>query len=531
MHHPCLRALAALSVVVGASAAHADEPADTSPDASVDAETTVDAQILPLEPGPHIPAYEPLATFEPGGTQIQLRLMARETIEAVGDFEVDRDGETFAPDPVANTTVRLGGSFDSRRAFAPVGVFVEVEGDVVTGVHVGSTTGSELADDLPNDDELATELRKAWARFSVTQYAHLMGGVMMSHWGLGLLANDGDHGWAPGNAYFSDPRGGDRVLRGALMIGPFSDQQIAIIGAYDVVLDDDVLRGDDEATQMIGSVVWGYNQPTNAGAYVVMREQETSDGDVTEVIVIDAAGAHEQAIGDAGVLSVAGEIAGIIGTTELSPSVDFPENDVRQMAAAVRGEWAARRWGVVLDGVYASGDRNFDDGEQTGFRLDDNYHLGQLLHRYVWTAWTARGVVTASDPDLVGVPADDLERLTSRGSVTNVVALFPRGLWRPITELEIYGGPLLAWSATDAADPFNTRIAGGDPRNALDGDPGAYLATELDLGVRYRRVMAGTELVMGVEGAALLPGPGMQNAAGESPGTVLGGRFMISYRL
>jgi hypothetical protein len=411
-----------------------------------------------------------------------------------------------------------------------VGLLIEVESDIVTGVHTGSTTGDALADDLPNDDELATELRKAWARFSVTQYAHLMGGVTMSHWGLGLLANDGDHGWAPGNAYFSDPRSGDRVLRGSMMVGPFTDQHIAIVGAYDVVLDDDVLRGDDEATQMIGSLMWGAGQPTNVGAYVVLREQVASDGDVTEVMVIDAAGAHET-FGMAGTFSIAGEVAGIIGTTDLSPSVDFPQTDVRQLGAAVRAGWDAWRWGVVMDGVYASGDRNFDDGEQTGFRMDDNFHLGQLLHRYIWTAWTARGVVTASDPDLVGVPAEDLERLTSRGAVTNVVAVFPRAWWRAMPGLEVYGGPLLAWSATDAADPFNTRIAGGDPRNALDGDPGAYLATELDLGVRYRRVMAGTELVVGVEGAVLLPGAGMQNAEGEAPGSVLGGRFMLSYRL
>ena len=53
-------------------------------------------------------------------------------------------------------------------------------------------------------------------------------------------------------------------------------------------------------------------------------------------------------------------------------------------------------------------------------------------------------------------------------------------------------------------DPLNTRFNGGIAKNALDGSPGDYLGTELDVGVRQRLLLGGTELTVGVEGAVLM---------------------------
>ncbi len=483
-----------------------------------------------------------LLAWSPGGTSIVLSLMLRERIEAVGGFEVDRYGSRFEPDPVADGTVRLGAHFDSRMAWAPIGLGVDYEHDLVTGVQTGSTEDADLAANLPNDGSTGHELRQASLRLSFGRYMHLTGGVMTSHWGLGLVANDGAHGWAPGNASFSDPRSGDRVLRGALVLGPFCDQNLALIvaadrvGAFNDLSDPGVFTGDDalfdgdEAQQVVASLVWGFRQPTWAGVYAVVREQEAASGDVTRVVVVDAAGAMERELPDASTLSVGAELAFITGTTDLAPSTDFPENDVSQGAAAVRVLWGRSRWGLAFDGTWASGDANNDDGEQTSFRLDRNYHVGLILHRYLQAAWTARGAITAADPDLVGVPSEDLDRLPTRGNATNLLAFFPRAWYRPHETVEIYAGPLFALSSTDFADPFNTRIDGGDPRNALGGDPGRYLGTELDLGVRYRQELAKTTLTIGAEGAALLPGSGLDGPSG-SPGTLLAGRFMLSWEL
>lgn len=63
---------------------------------------------------------------------------------------------------------------------------------------------------------------------------------------------------------------------------------------------------------------------------------------------------------------------------------------------------------------------------------------------------------------------------------------------------------------------MNTRFAGGAPRNALNGAPGSLLGVGIDLGARYRMLLWGSELTVGVEGAVLLPGDAFTDAAGNT---------------
>ncbi len=481
--------------------------------------------------------------WTPGGTRLRLSVGLHQEVEGTRGFAVDAYGNRFEPGAGGRGNVRFGAEFDSQLAWAPVGLGVKFEHDLVTGMEFGSTAESLLAPDLPASDDLRTELREASLRFSVTRYVHLMGGVQTSHWGLGLVANDGRQTWAPGNARFVSAVSGDRLVRGALMLGPFTDQALTIIGAVDHVGDfdgieeDEVLSGDDalfegdRAEQAVAALVWGFRKPTWAGAYAVLRRQTAADGAVTEVAVIDVAGAWTRSLADESTLTIAGEVAGIVGSTDLSPLVESPRSDVRQLGGGLHASWARARWGVVFDGTYASGDAAFDDGEQTAFRADRNYQMGMVFHRWVQAAWTARGQVTAADPNLVGVPAEDLERLPTRGSASNLIAVFPRAWVRPVDALEIYGGPMLAWSATDLADAFNTRIAGGDPRNALDGDPGRFLGAEFDLGIRTAHRLSGTLLSAGVEGGLLVPGSALDDAQGDGPGVLWAGRFVFDWSL
>ncbi len=133
--------------------------------------------------------------------------------------------------------------------------------------------------------------------------------------------------------------------------------------------------------------------------------------------------------------------------------------------------------------------------------------------------------------DLVGYAPADLERFPTRGSASNTIAIFPRGYVRPMRGLEVYAGPLMVFAPSVPTDPFNTKMAGGESRNALDGDPSHYLGTEVDLGARFRMLMGGTELTLGVEGGLFIPGAGLQDKAGDSMDLVYGGRIMLGYRL
>jgi hypothetical protein len=204
---------------------------------------------------------------------------------------------------------------------------------------------------------------------------------------------------------------------------------------------------------------------------------------------------------------------------------------LRQIGGAVRAAARGRHGGAVLDMLFASGDGNPDDDLQTTFKADPNFETGLLLYRQVLAAQTGRAPITAGDPDLVGVPSPGLERVPTRGSPTNSIAVFPRAYVRPIDGLEAYGGALLAWSHAPLYDPLNTRVAGGAFRNALGGAPGNWLGAELDLGARYRMLIRGTELTVGVEGAVFFPGDAFTRADGTPMDPVLGGRALFNYRL
>jgi hypothetical protein len=225
------------------------------------------------------------------------------------------------------------------------------------------------------------------------------------------------------------------------------------------------------------------------------------------------------------------EFAYLTGTTTLTTTGSYPRQDVQQLGVLTRNSVDLGGFGFALDGAFASGDRNADDGAQNGFRADPNADMGLLLFRQVLAAQTARGVATASNPQLVGAAVPGLERLPTRGAFTNTLSVFPRAFWQLHEGVELYGGVLLAWSAVPLSDPFNSRLAGGALRNALDGRPGGLLGTEFDVGARARFLLWGSELMVGVEGGLLMPGGSFHTASGQTMGNVTGGRVMLGYRL
>jgi hypothetical protein len=207
-------------------------------------------------------------------------------------------------------------------------------------------------------------------------------------------------------------------------------------------------------------------------------------------------------------------------------------NEVVQAALAARVKITNPRGGGVLDLVAASGDQNFDDGKQTAFKADPNFEMGLLMFRHVLSAQTARAPATASDPNLVGVPNEDLDRFPTRRSVSNTYAVFPRGWFRLAQGLEVYGGPLLAWGEVPVADPRNSRFNGGYPANLLGSQAGGrFLGVEADVGLRGTMVLEGAELMLGAEGGALFPGEGLQGPGGVGFHTIYGGRLLARLRL
>lgn len=468
---------------------------------------------------------------EPTPVGLTAKVRARVSLLAVGDVPTDRDGTTYHLPATLDTQFRLRADYKvALGADKGHQLALAYEHDLMSGVVLGGADFEGI--DAPyTSDADKHQLRVASLRLTLGEAFTVALGAMTSHWGLGLLANDGAHGYAPGSALFSDPRGGDRVLRALLGTGFAKDLPLFFFVAADKVLGDDVLILDDEAHQFVAGLM--LNPPSadeHLGLYGVVRSQEASDGDKTEVKVIDLYGRFQRNV-DIGTFRAELEAALIFGTTDLGPTPDHPTHDVLQFGAAARLALDLCAGGFALDILYASGDAAFDDDTQSGFRVDKNFDLGLLMNDVVLAARTSRTPIRAADPELVGVPSEDLDRLPTRGSATNTLSFFPRAWYRPIDGLELYGGLLVALSASDESDAFNARLEGGAPTNALGGESALYLATEIDLGVRVATLLWGTRLELGLEGAILFPGSGLTGPDGLGEDTILGGRAILTYEL
>ena len=532
--------LVSLTALFGASTVRADEPAP-APSSAAPAERML-ADVEPPSDPADTPApavrvlgearsYTPLLRFRPKGLTLQGDFLLAFRGEGISTFPVDRDGSGFQAGAVLAPMLRAGVRFDTGEVLKHVNLHVEYEHDLPTGYWTSDTPIQGV--EMPGSAPIEQQLRKLYLRASLGPYLHVGGGFMTNQFGLGLLANDGAQGnWTPGSARFADNRGGDRVLRGFVGTGPLTDAGLTATFAIDKVQGDDVMLPGDEAYQIIGTASVGYGKPWGAGIFVVQRHQDAAGGARTDATVVDLTARYGW-MRPPWVMSysIEGEVAFVTGETTLAPTADFPVHRLRQVGAVVRAAARGNHAGGVLDFLYLSGDGNPDDEVQSAFKADPNFETGLLLYRHVLAAQTGRGAVTAANPELVGVPAEGLERVPTRGSPTNSVAVFPRAYYRPVAGLEAYAGALLAWSAAPLSDPLNTRLGGGVGRNALDGLSGSFLGAELDLGVRHRMLLGGTELTLGVEGAVFLPGDAFADAAGNTMGPVLGGRALFNYRL
>lgn len=455
--------------------------------------------------------------------------------EGVSGYPLDRYGTEWQAGAAFSPRVRVGLKLDSTDTWDGFRLRAEYEHDLVTGTH--TLRPAVDGEGMPDTEALGLALRKANVRAEVGDTLRFGAGLMSSHWGLGLLANDGEH---RGVAAFADPRGGDRVLRAYAGTGPYGSLGLAATLAADIVWDDDVLltkgelsegQDSDKAWQGVFAITAGNPAGSrSAGIYVVHRRQQAWDGRSMQVTGLDATARTTFQLAEKTSLELAFEAAFLSGQTDLAANADHTLQDIRQLGVAVRGTLDAGAYGAVLDLLFASGDQDSDDGTQNAFRPDRNYEMGLFLYRHVLAAQTGRAAFTAGDPDLVGYPSQGLERFPTRASASNTFAVFPRGFWRPLETLEIYGGPLVALSPVPLADPLNSRVGGGPARNALDGKPGLYLGTELDVGVRWTLLKGVHDLMIGAEGGVLLPGSAFADSSGAKMAPVMGARALVDYR-
>jgi hypothetical protein len=397
------------------------------------------------------------------------------------------------------------------------------EADTAAGAIFGLPPDGTFASRTPHPAFNALELRQLYVEYK-WKTGVFRAGQQLSQWGLGILANGGSRD--PEAGEFGQQHFGNLTYRALLSGRPLFNlggffRAIEPVIAADLVVRDstaELSRG-DEAFQAVFALRFNVDVDRNIGLYAVYRRQRargvTDNARSTDVVAIDFAGRWQFARTENRAFNVGFEIAGITGTTTQGRNDNAPVLNVRQLGAAAKLSYRHGRAQVYLDWGYASGDHNPGDDRLDNFRFDRDYKVGLVLFDEVLGWQSARSAFRAADPNLLGVAPEGVDLAPTGGSITSAWYLFPRARYGIRQWLDVYGGPLFAFSTARLTDPFNSRVGGGTPINYLGGSPGNYLGTELDLGVQARwKPIEMLMISLTFEGGLLLPGDAFRNAAG-----------------
>ena len=409
--------------------------------------------------------------------------------------------------------------------------------DVPRGFFIGQETRHVEEAEQPYDDRQPLGIEPRWL---YAEYLSPIGlfrvGQQPSHWGMGILANDGDH-----PELFGDYFGGSIAERIAFATKPAGkDSPFTVAVAGDLVFKDataDLVDG-DRAFQGVLAAYYADKHENMIGLYGTYRHQTRSRESIPgrefdetlKVWVFDSSGRFNAKIpGIAGHVFGEYEVAYLLGDTSMFRTVNQTRNnereDIRALGAAARlGAVTTRgegddRWGnfvATLEWGWAQGDANPNDGVSRRFRFDPNHNVGLILFDEVLAWKTARAATIASDPGLVNRPPAGSDLLPSNGGVFGATYLNPTVVWRPTRPLDVKLGAVIAQTTADVVDPVQVATTGRF-RNWDGGDPKSHdLGVEIDLGTEYRMPLDyGMTLELGAQGGVFFPGNAFADGDGH----------------
>ena len=420
--------------------------------------------------------------------------------------------------------------------------------DVARGLLAGDFTNGVTAAERPRSDvdflaEDGLQLRKVYLEWR-SQLGLLRAGLMPSHWGYGILANDGDHPRA-----FGDPDFGDRVLRLAFATKPFGES-MPIYGAIggDIVYRDllaDFSDGDRAYQGVLA--LWYQDEERRVGFYLARRWQEmpvddgpTSMGEETSslgVFALDVFARWDWAAPSGGTIRAGLEGALIYGSTDTALTVSDLEgeesfDDIRQFLLTMEVGYASDETDVSLEAGYTSGDSNAEDDFQRRATMDPDHQVGLILFPEVMAWQTARSSTLATSPELFGRPARGADLLPTNGGVAGAMYLFPTWRWQATDWMQLRLGAVWARATSDVVDPYRQRsesraanYRGGDASNrdlGLELDGALLFQHELNHGIR---------LTGGLEGGYFMPGRAFDDASGTAMASIglLRARFGMEF--
>lgn len=223
----------------------------------------------------------------------------------------------------------------------------------------------------------------------------------------------------------------------------------------------------------------------------------------------------------------------IVGKTrEVSEALRVITNDPAQSQAVrqlgIRGvvRYDRPKFSLYLEGDYASGDSDPQVGTPlTQFNFAPDSNVGLLMFKHTLAYQTGRVAAAATELlKSLKAPTIPVESVATNGAFTNAIAFFPQVDVRPVENLLVRGGVLVAWSPAPVLDPiFSQQRRDGvsiedDLQNFVGGKPGNFYGTELDLRVQYRMY---EHFAFDLEGAILFPGNAFKNADGYAARSTL----------
>ncbi len=232
------------------------------------------------------------------------------------------------------------------------------------------------------------------------------------------------------------------------------------------------------------------------------------------------------------------DLAGNIGTTrEVSTAYSVITNDpivdqeILQFGARAVARYDWRPDGQIEDKPpmitgyfefdYASGDPNPEPRTTLStFNFSDDTNVGLLMFEHVLRFQSARAALAGTEiVRRLGAVSFASERVHTRGSFTNAIALFPQVDFRPHDTVLLRAGVLVAWAPEPVNDPVASLQANDgatiedDLVNFVGGPPGKFYGAEIDGRVQWRFL---DHFALDIEGAVLFPGDAFEDANGSA---------------
>lgn len=366
---------------------------------------------------------------------------------------------------------------------------------------------------LPRKASLA--LVRPTGRFTV--------GLQTFEWGSGMLSNDG-----VGDPIFGDAMQGAVVARVGGNLAPWAARESAgaARGLVFVVAGDLVFRDDnahlfhgDLAFQGLGAVLWKTTR-SSLGLFATARYQRDREDPYHPAdkrpwvfaVPVDLYGKVRLTPDESpAAFGLEGEVALISGSSTRAYGEESSNgSDIASFGALLRARFDhdVARLSVLMELGYASGDADIRDGVARTFHMNSDHEVGLLLFEHVLPLVQARSIDRAADPELSGTPSPGLRHGIPQGSVHNAVYLYPTFRWRPVATLDVRLGGLVAWSASDVVDVYESAIAGGY-NQGFDGEQAESRLYGGEVLAGFRGTIplpAGLGLELGVEGAVFVPG-------------------------